>query len=296
MSLIFAKPERLWLKRHADFNEKWLQQRIVDDPSLLGIGDVEVVAKERVQHGAGRLDLLLHDDQLNRRYELELMLGTTDPDHILRCIEYWDVERRRYPAYEHVAILAAEDITSRFLNVVSLLAGHVPIIALQLCALKVDDKIVLHFVKVLDQTRLRCDDEYELAEQAGGESEQDRAYWEKLVPAAFLALCDQIRKLAMEISSKPHHLQYKKRLINVVADDGGEIPVWLLPRKTLVNLGGYVAQPEVWVKRFKEVGLDASLRRGNQAARVAIVEPRLDELQPLIREFVAAAITADTGE
>ena len=30
--------------------------------------------------------------------------------------EYWDIERRRYPQYDHCAVLIAEDITSRFLN------------------------------------------------------------------------------------------------------------------------------------------------------------------------------------
>ena len=31
-------------------------------------------------------------------------------------IEYWDIERRRYPQYEHSAVLIAEDVTTRFLH------------------------------------------------------------------------------------------------------------------------------------------------------------------------------------
>ena len=97
MPLTLTKPERISLKGHADFSEKWLQAQICEDLSILGLGDdVELVTAEKVQHKAGRLDLLLHDDQLNRRYEVELMLGATDPSHIMRCIEYWDIERRRY--------------------------------------------------------------------------------------------------------------------------------------------------------------------------------------------------------
>lgn len=118
MTLQFAKPERVHLKSHPEFLEKWVQQRVVDDPSILGLGDLELVAAEKIQPKAGRLDLLLHDEQLNRRYEVELMLGATDPSHIIRRIEYWDIEHRRYPAYDHVAVLVAEDITSRFLNVI----------------------------------------------------------------------------------------------------------------------------------------------------------------------------------
>src|SRR5690242_15915629 len=122
MTLTFHKPEPIALKDHPEFNEKWVQQRIIDDLSMLGLGDAEFVTAEKVQHKAGRLDLLLHDDELNRRYEVELMLGATNPSHIMRCIEYWDIERRKYPAYQHVAVIVAEDITSRFLNLISLLS------------------------------------------------------------------------------------------------------------------------------------------------------------------------------
>src|SRR6266576_1862407 len=115
----YAKHEHISLKGHPDFGEKWLQERIVEDPSILGLGEVIVIERERPQERAGRLDLLLADPEQNRRYEVELMLGSTDESHIIRCIEYWDIERRRYPGYEHCAVLIAEDITSRFLNVVS---------------------------------------------------------------------------------------------------------------------------------------------------------------------------------
>ena len=40
--------------------------------------------------------------------------------------------RKKYPQYEHIAVIIAEDITSRFLNVISLLNGNIPLIAIQL--------------------------------------------------------------------------------------------------------------------------------------------------------------------
>jgi L-alanine-DL-glutamate epimerase-like enolase superfamily enzyme len=110
--LSYTKHERISLKSHTDFNEKWLQARIVEDPGILGLGDVVLIERERTQERAGRLDLLLADPEQDRRYEVELMLGPTDESHIVRCIEYWDIERRRYPGYEHCAVLVAEDITS----------------------------------------------------------------------------------------------------------------------------------------------------------------------------------------
>jgi len=85
---------------------------------LLGLGELDVIDRERTQFAGGRLDMLLADTdpEANARYEVEVMLGPTDPNHIIRCIEYWDVERRRYPAYNHIAVLIAEEVTSRFLT------------------------------------------------------------------------------------------------------------------------------------------------------------------------------------
>ena len=95
--MIYKKPERILLKGHPDFNEKWVQARIAEDPSLLGLGDVILKDKERVQSSAGRLDLLLQDTEDEHRFEVEIQLGKTDESHIIRTLEYWDIERKRYP-------------------------------------------------------------------------------------------------------------------------------------------------------------------------------------------------------
>src|SRR5882757_10838120 len=151
VNLKYTKPERIWLKSHAEYNEKWVQELIADDPSILGLGDLVLRDRERVHPRAGRLDLLLQDPESKRRYEVELQLGSTDEAHIIRTIEYWDIERKRYPQYDHCAVLIAEDITSRFLNVVSLFNGTIPLIAIQMQALKVAGKVTLVFTKVLDE-------------------------------------------------------------------------------------------------------------------------------------------------
>lgn len=123
-----SKHKRLMLKQHPELGEKWVQARIASDPALLGLGEVDVKDMERVQPHGGRLDLLLHDTLANTRYEVELQLGATDESHIIRTIEYWDTERRRWPQYEHVAVIIAEEITARFFNVISLFNGFIPII------------------------------------------------------------------------------------------------------------------------------------------------------------------------
>ena len=86
--LQFIKPKRILLNKHPDYNERWIQNQIVEDPTLLGLGeDIIVKDEERHQPHAGRLDLLLQDTQ-NLRYEVEIQLGKVDESHIIRTIEY----------------------------------------------------------------------------------------------------------------------------------------------------------------------------------------------------------------
>lgn len=294
MNLSFTKPEPVCLKTNPDFSEKLVQDCIAADPSILGIGAAELVSVEKSLPKAGRLDLLLHDDRLNRRYEVELMLGATDPSHIIRCIEYWDVERRRYPAYDHVAVLIAEDITARFLNVISLLNGSIPLIALQMSALKVDDKIVLHFTRVLDQTQLRVDDGYELGEQSGGGlAETDRAWWEQRTIPELLAICDEVVQIVSR-DRQPHRLRYRKKLVDVLSERDAVRRVWCQPRKTLIYIGAYVDRPEEWVERFEEAGVSAILKRGNRAVRTTVTAQEFGKNRLLFREFLQAATGAST--
>ena len=141
------KLESISLSRSEYLNEKWVQGQIADDPSILGLGDDLVVKdKERIQPSAGRLDLLLQDPETLKRFEVEIQLGATDERHIVRTIEYWDIERKRYPQYEHAAVIVAEEITARFLNVIQLFNGAIPLIALKMTAYKIGEEHALTFV------------------------------------------------------------------------------------------------------------------------------------------------------
>ena len=90
----FFKAEILNMRAHPELSEKWVQETIAQDPSIIGLGELELRSKEKVQPRAGRLDLLLQDPLTYRRYEVELQLGATDEQHIIRTIEYWDIERK----------------------------------------------------------------------------------------------------------------------------------------------------------------------------------------------------------
>jgi hypothetical protein len=62
-------------------------------------------------------------------YETEIMLGGTDESHIIRTIEYWDIEKRRFLSKDHQAVIIAEEITNRFFNVITLMNRSIPNIA-----------------------------------------------------------------------------------------------------------------------------------------------------------------------
>src|SRR5436190_6515680 len=143
----------------AGLDERWLQERILEDPTLLGLGDVCVVQRERKQSPGGRIDFLMSDPETNTMYEVEVMLGRVDETRIIRSIEYWDAERSRWPTREHRAVIVAEEITNRFFNVIALFNRAIPMIAVQLSAFRVDDGFTIHFTKVLDIYEPPEDDE-----------------------------------------------------------------------------------------------------------------------------------------
>lgn len=78
----YEKLTKVSLQNHPVLDERWVQDRIADDPAMLGLGNVIVKDMERKQQRAGRLDLLLQDPDDNHRYEVEIQLGKTDESHI----------------------------------------------------------------------------------------------------------------------------------------------------------------------------------------------------------------------
>ena len=107
MAMKYTKTEIISLKNSSEYNEKWLQARIEEDPSVLGLGELEFRYTEKMMVGGGRLDTILYEPDTNRRYEVEIQLGKTDESHIIRTLEYWDIERKRNPQYEHCAVIIA---------------------------------------------------------------------------------------------------------------------------------------------------------------------------------------------
>jgi hypothetical protein len=282
-NLRHVRPETIQLKGHPDLSERWLQDRIAEDPSILNLGDLEVIARERRQERAGRLDLLLGDPEQNRRFEVELMLGATDESHIIRCIEYWDIERRRFPAYEHCAVLVAEDITSRFLNVLALFAGTIPLVVIQLSALKLGDQILLHFVKVLDQRMLRRDD------TTPTESPQaDRGYWVAKASAESVELVEQLVPLVNEVARDNYRPNFNRHYVGLADNNVSRNFIIFWPRKKHVVMRLLVEDAASFIPKFEEVGIEA--RVVDERLRLSLNKDSVSRHRGLLADVLRAAV------
>jgi len=244
------KPEKLKLKNNPEYNEVWIQKCIADDPSILNLGDLVLRDKERPQPNAGRLDLLLQDPDTNRRYEVEIQLGKTDESHIIRTIEYWDIERKRYPQYDHCAVIVAEDITSRFLNVINLFNGNVPIIAIQMNAYKFDKKVALMFTTVLDELPLGLVDEDEEVREV-----TDRKYWINRGTEDTVKMADKMLELINEFT-EGFELKYNKFYIGLAKDGQPNNFAVFRPRKSGLNVEIKIPFSDEIQTKIEEAGLD----------------------------------------
>jgi hypothetical protein len=288
----FPKPETITLKELDNFNEAKLRDIIGDDPTILGLGELVVRSIEKTQTGAGRLDMLLGNPNDDKRYEVELQFGKTDESHIIRCLEYWDIERRRYPQYDHTAVLVAEDITSRFLNVISLFNGCVPLIALKLTAFKFNDQIILSFVKVLDKV---VREEEPLQDPPGA----NRAFWVEKSSENMVSVVDaptsSCRSIIRDISAELD-LKYNQQYIGIQENGVSNVFTYFVPfKKGFVRVYVRLRSSDMlddWVKRLTEAGLAAVARTGDEWLNFQLITKQdleLKERQDLLKEMFKSA-------
>lgn len=284
MSLKYIKGEKISLKKH--FNEKWLQDRIEEDPSILGLGELDIHTRERKQSSGGRIDFLFYNSDSNTMYETEIQLGATDESHIIRTIEYWDIETRRFPSKDHRAVIVAEEITNRFFNVISIISQSLPIIAIQVSAIKVNDEVLLHFTKVLDLY-----EEPEDEESLGGE-EVGRPYWEKKSHPKSIAFMDEIIKFILgvypnvRITYNKHHIAIGTEIRNFM---------WFHPRKTQNNCHFEIKikkdEIEDTKTKFDELGISYTLRKEDVFA-ISMQTDRFKKNEDKLTEIINQSLEA----
>jgi hypothetical protein len=214
--------------RDCGYDEVWLQDQIVASPASLKLGDLEVVMRERIQSSGGRLDILLKDPEDDSMYEVEVMLGETDESHIIRTIEYWTREKRKWPQRQHYPVLVAESITRRFFDVIQVISHAIPIIAIQTSIVEANGQRMLTFNKILDSY-----EEPEDSEPTDNET-HDEAYWIEKAPATNEA-AKALLAIVSSVLEKPE-VHYVKHYVSIAAS--GNNVFWFHRRaanKSLLN-------------------------------------------------------------
>ena len=163
-------------------------------------------------------------------------------------------------------MLVAEEITGRFLNVISLFNGAIPLVAIQLQALKLDGGVTLVFTTVVDElARGPVDEDEEVQEVA------DRGYWECRGSKATLATLDALAALVHELDPELE-LKYNKFYVGLAKDGQPHNFVLFRPRKTALLLTVRLKpSPEVQAK-VEESGLewlDYDKREGGYRIRLS---------------------------
>jgi len=287
MASSYIKPEKIFLKDHPQFDEKWVQERIAEDPAILGLGELILKDKERIQPRAGRLDLLLQDPESNQRYEVEIQLGKSDESHIIRTIEYWDIERKRYPQYDHCAVIVAENITSRFLNIIGLFNGFIPLIAIQMNAIQVNSQIGMVFTTVMDELQLGLDDD--------PVETVNRSYWEDKATKNTVALADDILKLIHTFDSD-FELKYNKFYIGLAKNGRPLNFVSCRPKKKALNLSIKLDRSEEIQSMFDEANIEMlEYSKPYRQYRIKVNHKDIQKNQDLLKDIMKRAYDAFVG-
>jgi len=157
------------------------------------------------------------------------MLGDTDETHIIRTIEYWDNEKRRWPQRQHFAVLVAEHINRRFFNVIHLLSHSIPIIAIQASLLECDAQRSIFFLNVLDTF-----EEVEDGTSLDG-IEHDHDYW--VVRAKWTLETAETLWATIQDIFKDSTVHYVKYYVSISV--GGNNYFWLHKRSAGKSLLGF---------------------------------------------------------
>jgi hypothetical protein len=171
---------------------------------------------------------MFEDEAGDRRYCVEVQLGATDETHIIRTLEYWDNQRSRNPHIDHVAVIVAEDITTRFLNVIALFNKSVPLIAIQLSAFKVNGEVGVTTVKILDLAQNMGWDE----DNTSSKILTDRPWWEKKASVQTVKFADKFLEVVQSVTSDDSlELKFNKHYIGLARHGVADNFMAFKPRK-----------------------------------------------------------------
>ena len=287
----YLKSQRISLEKNTQLDKSWVKQKIADDPSILELGDLVVRDIDRTNTHAGWPDLLLQDSEKARRYVVHLQLGASDETQIIRAIESYDAQEQSLPQYEYRAVLVAEDIASRHLNVISLINGTVPFIAIQMQTFQVGEYITLLFSKVTGK-RLRSSVD---ADEDAETTPADPAYWETHASKETVALVDQMLELVHDIDPTLN-LKYNTSFIGLERDGQPVNFVKFIPCKSQLGFEIRLPLTDELSTKVDTAGL-STLEHGRKASycRLRLTSRDIKSRADVLRELSKLAYERNAG-
>lgn len=204
---------------------------------------------------------------------------------MIRTMQYWGIERKRHPQYDHTAILIAEDITSRLLNVISLLNGTIPIMALQVSAIETSEGIGLLFTKVLDTTAYNgvASEDESIGDSA------NRQYWEneKANPET-TAIADDVLSIAQTINPDIT-MNYLRRYISFSLNGYSKIFATCTPLRSNTTLGIRLPQTSEADELLANSNLDLLEYHKRKGYRIKVNKESLEANRTMITDLLREA-------
>ena len=147
-------------------------------------------------------------------------------------------------------LIVAEEITSRFLNVISLFNGTIPLIAIQMNAVQLGGVVSLVFATVLSEVRRGLvDDDEEVHEPT------DRNYWEARGAKATVAMADELLEIIHKFDSKLE-LKYNKIYIGLAENGQPNNFVIFRPQKNSIRIDAKLERSDAIEQKIAASGLE----------------------------------------
>ncbi len=115
--------------------------RIIENPTILGLGNVRVIDPVEGYLCSGNTYLLLSDSEQKRCYEVLVKRRGNNTEDLHRVIKFSNLMRMRVPSHEHCAVLVAEELTTEIIDRATTLCGIIPIAVIKIEVCKQSDSL-----------------------------------------------------------------------------------------------------------------------------------------------------------
>ena len=118
-------------------DEAWLQDWLKEQPSRLGLGDLEVADSASDDD---RCFVATDDD---RCFSVDVQLGEMEASRGFQVLDNWARNRVLHPDKTHVAVLVTEVMSDRYQTTLETLAEHLPLVVVELQVWKGENEAIV---------------------------------------------------------------------------------------------------------------------------------------------------------